>query len=401
MPTLISEQQMLQNNIFAFEDRLKTQLSRFQEKTPTYVTYYHIDEENSTVAEGFLDFENLIDERSPLKFKKISDFPLYGIEQIVLQIQDDDQGLDTSYESECMVLPSTIKPCQNDYFTINYLKDSYIFRVTAIEYDSLITDNYYKLSFKIEFISDSMVTKLDSLVNNKYTCILENIGSENRCIIEDNRNEQLKLIDNMYSDMVQTYISIFYSTKYNCLLGELDGDKKIYDPFQTQFINNHMLFKIKGDYSTIRLSNETTDAKRRIKYERSVYRLLERQNVDIISRFPFTFTPGIANQSTSFNRWHDKTVQILDIPLTANDGEYNIFDAEFVTSVEINAVPKTKYAKLLQKFIRGESITIDEIDLTLNSELLQLNANIEVFFITPMLLYVIREVVKSFLKEKK
>ena len=86
MPTLISEQQMLQNNIFAFEDRLKTQLSRFQEKTPTYVTYYHIDEENSTVAEGFLDFENLIDERSPLKFKKISDFPLYGIEQIVLQM---------------------------------------------------------------------------------------------------------------------------------------------------------------------------------------------------------------------------------------------------------------------------------------------------------------------------
>ena len=237
MAFLINEQKMVEDNIFKFENRLNSQISRFLDKSPVFVTYFHINVNETTVDGGFKDIEDIVGNRSPLKFQKIENFPIYGLEPVVLSIQDNDQGLDTEYSGECVILPNTIKPLQNDIFMINHVKGSFLFRVTEVQYDNIRPDNYYKISYRFEWLDDDKVDELNEQVQAKYSCILQNIATENNCIIKEEYLERIQNIDDMYDDMVSTYKTIFYNERYNCFLGETNDGYKIYDPLQTIFFN--------------------------------------------------------------------------------------------------------------------------------------------------------------------
>ena len=213
MGFLINEEKLMEDNIFKFENRLNSQLTRFLDKSPVFVTYYHINVNESTTDEGFRDIESIIRNRSPLRFQKIENFPMYGLDQVVLAIQDSEQGLDTEYSGESVVLPNTIKPLQNDIFRINHVKGSFLFRVTEVQYDNIRPDNYYKIGFRFEWLDDEKVEKLDNQVEEKFSCILQNIGTEENCLIQEDYYEQLNKVDALFDDMVKTYKVLFYNDR--------------------------------------------------------------------------------------------------------------------------------------------------------------------------------------------
>lgn len=401
MAFLINEEKYIEDNIFKFENRLNSQVTRFLDKSPTFTTYYHINVNDSTVDDGFRDIESLVGDHSPLRFQKIENFPMYGLEQIVLDIQESEEGLNTNYSSECIILPNTIKPLQNDFFMIKHVKGSFIFRVIEVQYDTIRPDNFYKVIFKFEWLDDGKVESIEKQVKEKYTCILQNIGTENNCLIEEEYFTQLSKIDEMFDDMVRTYKAIFYNDRYNCFLGELPGGQKIYDPFQTVFFNEHKLLNKKSDYSTIYLTEGFDDPKRKIKYERSMYRFFERRDVRLMTQFPYHTFPGTYKKDSPFARWYDQSVICVDIPSPNDNSATNsLMTTELVNVFKLNGPTESKYIDLMKKFVRNDDITIYDIPLTLNEELLSLDANEEVFFFTPILLYIIQTIVNDFLKEK-
>ena len=408
MSIIINEKQMVEDNIFQFEERLKAPSSRFIDSTPTFVTYYHIDNDETTTDAGFLDVASILGFRSPIKFKKINDFPLYGIEQIVLSIQDGDQGLDTDFTGEATILPNTVKPLQNDYFVIKYLRDSYLFRVTDVNYDSVMPDAFYRISYMLDFIDDEKYQELEKQVEENYECVLENIGTENKCIIESSVFVNVSEITKMYNDMVQTYLSIFYDERYNCILGDLNKGRRLYDPYMTDFINKHRLFNKKNDLQTIVLTEQTEDKFYRLKYEKSVYRFIERQDVDRIRKFTFSLYKGTMHHESAFFRWKDPSIEVVDIidGYHENDalllGEtYNIFSEDFVEAIQNHEEMTSDFGKLISKFIKKEEIKLDEIGLKLGEELLDFNNSLEVFFFTPIILYIIRKTIHHAIGVKK
>ena len=134
MAVIINEQQAVEQNIFLHEQRLKKPTVRMLDSTPTFVTYYSIDNGETTADDGYKDVHAYIGSRSPIRFNKINNFPIYNIDQIVLQLQDNDQGLDSSYEGEATIVAGTIKPNHNDYFKIPTLHGYFLFRVTDFAY---------------------------------------------------------------------------------------------------------------------------------------------------------------------------------------------------------------------------------------------------------------------------
>ena len=402
MGFLINEEKLMEDNIFKFENRLNSQLTRFLDKSPVFVTYYHVNVNETTTDEGFRDIESIIGNRSPLRFQKIENFPMYGLDQVVLAIQDSEQGLDTEYSGEAVILPNTIKPLQNDIFKINHVKGSFLFRVTEVQYDNIRPDNYYKINFRFEWLDDEKADKLDEQVEENFSCILQNIGTEENCLIQEDYYKQLKLIDEMFNDMVKTYKILFYNERYNCFLWErLDG-YKIYDPFQTVFFNNHKLLNNKADYSTIMLSEEFNDHKRKLKYERSIYRCFERRDTKLLSEFKYHTIPGTYKKDSSFARWNDQSIMIVEIPSPQDDSATeSLLTQDIINTFKMNGPTDSKYVELMQKFIRNESMTVYDIPTNLNEELIKLDANEEVFFFTPILMYIIQTVVNDFLSEKK
>ncbi len=398
MAFFVNEQKMVEDSTFQYEERIKSPASRFIESTPVFTTYYHINVDQTTVDEGFLDVASIIGHRSPIRFNKIEDFPIYGLDQIVLQLQEEDQGLDVSFESEATILPNTIKPVQNDFFIIPTLKDYYIFRVTDIQYDNIMPDNFYKINYKLEYIDSVKLEEIEKQVILENVCILENIGTETNCIIQKSIYKKIQDVEKMYREITEFYKVMFYNDRHNVFLGELENGRFLYDPLQTEFINKNRLFNEKNNLETLILTEEYDDPKRKYKYAKSVYKFIELQDMKLLSNFVYAKRPGTTIHESSFYRWHDKKVDVLDIPQFIMDDSLRIFSDEFVLAIQDNIEMKSDYAKLIQKFVRSEKITIEDIPLTLDTELIYLNNSLEVFFFTPIILYIIKTIIKKEMK---
>lgn len=403
MAMLINEKRMVDDTLFHYEQRFHSPLSRFIDKTPTFTTYFHIADDASTTSEGFNSIDDYLGDSSPIRYRRIENFPLYGLDQILLQIEDTDQGLDRSYEGEATLINSTITPCQNDMFMIPSLKDFYIFKVITVNSDHIMSDNYYRVGFSLQYIDREKATWLNKQTVEKYNCVLENIGTEKKCLIRSDIYDKIGKLEEMYTNMVDIYISVFYNERYNCFLGELDGPcTLLYDPFQVEFMLRHDLMNQKNRLDVIVPTEHFTDSKRRLKYERSIYRFFERRDLSLISNFKYNTFQGVNNPETAFAHYVDNTVFIVDIPQSKYipDCANQIFSDDFVAAVKVNGPVETRYGKLLKDYIRNDEMTIDDVPLDLMEELLSLNADIEIFFLVPIMLYIIRALIaKALYKE--
>lgn len=395
MAFIINEQKMVEDTTFQFENRFKSPTARFIDTTPVFVTYYHVDVDNTTVDEGFLDVASVIGNRSPIRFNKIEKFPLYGMDQIVLNIAEDDQGLDSTWDGDGIVLPKTIKPVPNDFFIIPTLKDYYIFRVTNIQYDTVMPDNYYKIEFKLEYIDSTKLEEIEKQVLDEHVCVLENIGTETNCIIEKSSYNKIKEIEKMYAEIKELYMAMFYNDRHNVFLCEIEDGKLLYDPLQTYFINIHKLFNDKNDLSTIMLTDQYDDPKRKYKYAKSVYKFLETKDMKLLSMFKYTTRPGTSIRESSFRKWHDRNIEVLDTPMVIPDDSKSIFSQDYMEAIRLNAPVESDYAELIQRYVRGERLTIKDINMELDTELIYLNNSIEVFFFTPFIMYIIRKIIEA------
>lgn len=395
MAYIINEQKMVEDTTFQFENRFKSPTARFIDTTPVFVTYYHVDIDNTTVDEGFMDVASVIGHRSPIRFNKIENFPLYGMDQIVLNIAEDDQGLDTTWDGDGIVLPKTIKPVPNDFFVIPTLKDYYIFRVTNIQYDTVMPDNYYKIEFKLEYIDSTKLEEIEKQVLEEHICVLENIGTETNCIIEKSSYQKIKEIEKMYAEIKDLYMAMFYNDRHNVFLCEIEDGKLLYDPLQTYFVNIHKLFNSKNDLSTLILTDQYDDPKRKYKYAKSVYKFLETRDMKLLSMFKYTTRPGTSIRESSFRKWHDRNIEVLDTPMVIPDESNSIFSRDYMEAIKLNAPVESEYASLIQRYLRSEKLTIKDISMELDTELIYLNNSIEVFFFTPFIMYIIRDIIEK------
>ena len=397
MPTIINEQRMIEENALLYEEKLKSPLRRFMDKNFTPVDYWHIKPGQTTVDNGYQDVEEILGKNSPVRFQKIENLPIYGLESIQLQLQSEEQGLDTNYTGEAIIMEGTIKPLENDYFTIRYLHDSYLFRITSVEYDTISSYQCYKIGFMLEYIDTETMEHINNQTTGEFTCLLENIGTDEKCIIEKIDEELLKKIDAMYNELVQTYLTFYYNERYNCLLGDMGNGRRLYDPYQAEFIRKHGLFKRKREIDGLILIDQFSDNRRKIKYQKTVYRWLETKKPEMLNQFPYHILLGRLNPQTAFYRWLDNSIDVVDMPDISGenpDNHYDLFPEEVVDVIRLNAPTKSPYLSLIAKWYHNEYLKLQDIPLDLVDEILLLDsANLEVFFLTPILLYIIRDTV--------
>ena len=398
---IVNEMKVFNDNVFKYEEKLSSPLNRFLDKSPTFVTYFHINNQETTADQGFQDTEEILGPRSSLRFGRIDNFPIYGLEQIQVQLSDEDQGIDGSYEGDGTILPNTIKPLPNDYFVINHLNDFFLFRVTGIAYDSIRPEGYYGIQFKLESTDASCVTKLKNQTTDKYRCIFKNIGTENKAIIREDDFDKITEINKMYEEIVNLYISIYYNEKYNAIMGTFKNDGTVlYDPLMSVFIDKNGILNDKNNYSSIVLGEQFTDPKREFKYENSIYRFFERKDPTKIEKFAYQLIPGRNYFESAFYKWYDDTVMVVDRPdvVCENNPENCLLCDDFIDAVAIN-IPneESEYSKFLIKYLRGEIKSLADIPLNLKDVMLHLNISKESFFFTPIVLYVIKRTTEEFI----
>lgn len=399
MGFLVDEKRFLNDNIFKYEERMNSQYSRFLDKNPTFVTYYHISNIESMTDNGFQNVERILGPDSPIRFQEIKDFPVYGLDPILLNLNDEEQGLDTSYEADLIILPNTIKPLPNDCFTINHLSNTYLFMVTEVEYDTIKSNNYYKISFTVKSLSFDIEGQLSQQIADKYTCVLTNIGTQEKCLIRDDDFDLILQLNDIYKDIANKYKALYYNSRYNCFLfNDSVNNVKIYDKYLMKFINDHGLFNERYNYQTLFINaDEDPSPLFPVLYEKSLYRIIEKNNKDELTGIKYVRN-FIDNTVSIFNYYRDSNVRGIAF---SDEGENIYFSDELVEKIKANQKEDENVLNVtIIDYFNNTANNVYGIDLTNLAKFNYLDYSFNQFITIPIVLYILRFYYNKFMSIK-
>lgn len=414
-----TEKDLINNNIFKYEDKLNSQYTRFLDQTPTYVTYYNINTIETTVDLGFSNVEKILGKGSPIRYSEIKNLPIYGIEQIQMNIEEIEAGLSSSYDGEFIMLPDTVHPYPDDFFILEHKGFDFLFRVTGVDYDTIKSNNFYKVEFTVKYVTKEESIRILDQVNEKYTCIVENIGTQDRCIIEDEQYRLLMRMKELYNEIAERYKLFFYKKKYNSFVFvEPPGNIFIYDRYITHFIQKHGLLYDAETHRTIYLNNEDESCCFIIEYDESIFRTFELRKLNRVYYNKFTLVP-IKNMYSIFNYFRRKDVlsvrfkngikdylpQSLVRAMTTGELEVTDNGGQVVTNVMNPTYPidtKTfdEADNIIVKYMHDEIDSIYNINLDELENFTYFQASWVNFVKIPLLLYAMKGYYKLFTQKQ-
>ena len=302
-----------------------SQFSKYLQKNPVFVTYYAINQQLSRADTGTGSVKEQIGTSSPIRYNEIKEFPVYNLSDMKPDIQNDEtEGLDINMDlSGIVILPNTITPCPDDFLYVKMPGMSYgvLLRVTEFEFNSIQSNDYYTINCELRATDtksgySQTYIQLQKQVVEKYSCIFENIGTEDKCLIQDTElakaNSTLELI-NLLKDS-------FYDTYYDRDIGTFvyrdfsSGVNPIYyyDLYLIKFIIDS---KIYDDVSGERCVTLSLDDVLPINfgnlYRRSLWYAILQKDVTYLSRYSY-YTEGSISKVTSpfkINECNTKTIQ--------------------------------------------------------------------------------------------
>lgn len=400
------EKLLVNNNIFKYEDKLNSAFTRFLETTPTYVTYYNINTIESTVDLGFSNVDKILGAQSPLKYAEVKNFPIYGMEAIQLDIDDAEEGLTGSFDNgELIILPDTIIPYPDDFFILEHKGMDFLFRVTGVQYDTIKSNNFYKISFSIKYVTKEDTVKILEQVTEKYTCIVDNIGTEDKCIIEDGVYELLKRMKYLYDDIATRYKLFFYHKKYNVIMYyDQEQQLGIYDRYVNMFIQKHGLLYDKEKHRTIYLNNEDETCCFALEYDNSLFRTFESRKK--IKRYPYNNfkIQEIKNLYSVFKYYSAKVYSVR-----YKGGTVEYFPKEIIDCMVSGNIPdktaETAFPfdeadRLIVKYMNDQIDSIHNMDFDTLEEFTYFSPNWTNMIKVPLLLYVMKGYYKLFIRKQ-
>ena len=144
MGKLLNENEIIEKHITRYTERAASEYTKWLETKPNFVTFYHRYQLGSTYDKGLENVEGVIGLNSPNKYDKIEKFPIWGLNELSYDLSKEDTGMSTSYEGEAIIIPNTISPLPDDFFTINYIGKVYIFKINNVVNDAIKSKPFYK-----------------------------------------------------------------------------------------------------------------------------------------------------------------------------------------------------------------------------------------------------------------
>ena len=192
----------------------------YSDKKATEVTYYNINTTMTTVDESTRGNYSEISVNSPIRFNKIKNFMLYGITKVEPNLDIGEFGLESSdITGEAIVLPKTIIPYPGDYFTINQLSNSLLFKVTSVNPNTLDTGiTMYRINYTL--CSSDGLKKIEAQVVKTFIFSINTggVGSDNgsnlsSSIIDENIYDKSKDLQDYSTVLKDYFIALFYDAK--------------------------------------------------------------------------------------------------------------------------------------------------------------------------------------------
>ena len=313
--------------------------------TPLLVTYFNIDDTMSTADLGTETPDKMLGEDSPFRFNRIDNLPMYGLRDILPSKEEIDMGLiDMSLDMETFLLPNTIKPNVGDYFVyrMKYLDTFLTFRVNDFEFTTIKSNGYYKLDISIKDINDdNTLKKVEDKVVGEYTANLDNIGTQDKCIIENKVADTLMRFDMITSSLMEQYVDTFWDDKYNSFLYRNEDSGYVsYDPYLTEFLCRTGLVDIQDSKYIVLINYDSRDTTRR-NYNKSIYRNIELQDktkLHKLIRVPVSFPTTTTNPFYFYGEDTAFTIDLNIDYINVSSDKFFYVPSELIERIKTNTI---------------------------------------------------------------
>lgn len=354
----VEKARYIESNIGIYAYNKVGQYSKYLDKNPIFVTYYHISKPLSRTDVGTGGIESELGSRSPVRFNKILDFPLYNIPELKPDLVYDETGYDVELDlSDITILPNTLKPSPGDYFILSFpgIKE-YLFRVNEFRYNTIQSNDFYSVSCDIKDIGQDLEKKrMEGQIVEEYQTVFDNIGTEDRCFVKTSDIDYLNSISDLYYKLREYYLNAFYNRDLNTVTYPLGYDCSnstlwLDDPYLEKFINDSHIYYDEGSTNAMVFTlNAFKPRNFELNYSRTLYDALIRNSLEMLSRFPYSYYEINRDRFTTFSTFGYKAMVPQLYMTNKRIGEgYEVWDAQIIKygdkdnenyKTEINGVP--------------------------------------------------------------
>lgn len=265
------------------KDLIQNPFYTFNDKKGLAVTYYNINNEQTTLDPGSKLSYTDIGKNSPIRFNMIKNMYLYQFSKVELNFENGEYGLESNeIRGESYIVPNTITPTDGDFFEVNHVHDStWLFKVTDVQRDTLENGNNV---FKISWVLDRTTNReiLGNVVKVfKYIDYIE--GTNFKAVVEEEKYEIAEYLDNLSATFSTYFKELFYDQFVQTFIYKWYTEHRMYDPFAIEFIiRNKLLYSNTSEY--IHVDHKTVlPASFVIDYNRTVFKAFENRDKDLLN----------------------------------------------------------------------------------------------------------------------
>lgn len=376
--------------IDGFKERIKNPYYLHIDQKPTLTTFYNPNIEASTLDEGLKIVYSSTGEDSPLKYDKINNMFIYGLEKIIISLDNGEFGLEgDSIEGEGIILPNTFIPFPQAYFMIHYLNKNYLFKVINVSQDTLESGaNFYRIAYKYEDEEDE---KIQEQVVREYNMIVDNIGTQFKAIIRTNDYNFINEIQDISNQLKLYYKHLFYNDRVQTFIYNQEGGN-IYDPYMIEFIKRNGI--LIGDGEFIYIDQQIyLEPMFGVMYNKSFLRkleLCEKSNLSNNNKIE----PKLIEQPLSLLYMRKESYFEAKYTNEILISGYDIFDPEFFDNID-NSILISEMYDIITKYFNNIEITGDDILVISNMEYIESKT---LFYIIPMIIFILEKQIIKLLR---
>lgn len=238
----VEKSQFINENIDIYTSNRLGQYSKFLDKSPFFVTYYSVNEAQSTADFGTGNIDKVFGSSSPIRYNKITHLPVYNMPELKPDVVlEDSDGVDFELElSDITFLPNTVKPRPYDLMLVELPGASPIlFMVNNFRLNTVQSNDFYMADMAMKAYGENAEAKVESQIVESYQTVFENIGTQDKCFIRTDDVDKINTLVRTINLLRESYINNFYDSLTNSFILQNNESnfkvKSIQDPVTGQY----------------------------------------------------------------------------------------------------------------------------------------------------------------------
>lgn len=359
------------------------QFSKYLDKNPTFVEYYHINRILSRADIGSQSVKAEVGPSSPIRYNKIKEFPLYGLSELKPDLNYDENGLDVDLDlSGLIILPGTIHPTPGDFFYFKFpgMDIGILWRVTSKEFNTVQSNDFYQIDAEIYATAKptdkaSTYRQLQKQVVEEYTCIFENVGTNDACIVKNDQYTQAQYLGTYITNLMNSYYEIFYNRDVGTFVGLGRWNETptyLYDIFLIRFMKEVDLWEV-GD-GTERVVALTYDDIPPVnfdsQYRKTLWYALQKKSASSMAPYQYYYTYECVKKCSPLLMYSDRYCESIHLNLYGKIDDYlsrriigktrEYFTTDLTSGIKNGGLKiQDERNQLIYDYITSNSITIN------------------------------------------